>query len=398
MRITDIRLRQLTGHMPVDGPFFEERLLQPTDIYDEFRSAGDIHPRGQQLDDSTFEVQQTFVQIDTDEGVSGICGGMFPGVPWHVWQLRDLLIGRDPLATEFLWDIMHRTSVHGRQGEPMMAISVIDNALWDLKGKWLGQPVYMLIGGPCRKTMPAYASMLGHHVTDMGLVRERAAMVQSMGFTAQKWFFRHGPMSGHDGFSANVEMVRTLRETVGESTDIMLDCWQSMDVNYAVKLASAIEEYQPRWMEEVAMPDRIDSYRKIRDRTNIPISGAEHEYTRWGFKRFMDAEAVDIIQPDLNWAGGLSEVLKISAMATAYDLITIAHQGVSPVGMAWSAAQSPIHTPYVEMLLKHAATGYWFDANGGPNVKDGMLTVSDEPGFGYVIDAAKVESESEVRF
>ena len=87
----------------------------------------------------------------------------------------------------------------------------------------------------------------------------------------------------------------------------MLDCWQSMDVNYVVKLASYIEEYQPRWIEEVAMPDRIDSYRKIREKINIPVSGAEHEYTRWGFKRFMDAEALDIIQPDLNWAGGLSE-------------------------------------------------------------------------------------------
>ena len=398
MRITDIRLRQLTGHMPVDGPFFEERLLQPTDVYDEFRVGGDIHPRGQQLDAGTFKVQQVFVQIDTDAGVSGIYGGMFPGVPWHVWQLRDLLIGRDPLATEFLWDIMHRTSVHGRQGEPMMAISVIDNALWDLKGKWLGKPVHMLIGGPCRKSMPAYASMLGHNVTDMGLVRERAAMVKEMGFTAQKWFFRHGPMSGHEGFLANVQMVKTLRETVGDGIDIMLDCWQSMDVNYVVKLAVAIEEYSPRWLEEVAMPDRIDSYRKVREKTNIPISGAEHEYTRWGFKRFMDAEALDIIQPDLNWAGGLSEVLKISAMATAYDLITIAHQGVSPVGMAWSAAQSPIHTPYVEMLLKHAALGYWFDANGGPILNDGMLTVSDEPGFGYVIDEDKVESETEIRF
>ena len=145
-----------------------------------------------------------------------------------------------------------------------------------------------------------------------------------------------------------------------------------------------------------ARQDRLLS--GVREKTSIPISGAEHEYTRWGFKRFMDAEAVDIIQPDLNWAGGLSEVLKIAAMATAYDLITIAHQGVSPVGMAWSAAQSPIHTPYVEMLLKHAALGYWFDANGGPILNNGMLTVSDEPGFGYVIDEDKVESETELRF
>ena len=154
MKITNIRLRHLTGHMQVDGPFFEDRLLQPTDIYEEFRTKSDRNNRGAQIDSSTFQVEQTFVQIDTDEGVSGISAGGFSGASWHVWQLKDLLIGRDPLATEFLWDIMHRTSVHGRQGEAMMAISALDNALWDLKGKWLGQPVYMLIGGPAARPCP----------------------------------------------------------------------------------------------------------------------------------------------------------------------------------------------------------------------------------------------------
>ena len=170
-----------------------------------------------------------------------------------------------------------------------------------------------------------------------------------------------------------------------------------MDVNYVVKLASYIEEYQPRWIEEVAMPDRIDSYRKIREKINIPVSGAEHEYTRWGFKRFMDAEALDIIQPDLNWAGGLSEVLKISAMATAYDLITIAHQGVTPVGMAWSAAQSPIHTPLrrdATQTCRRSRTTSTRTAD--PILNDGNLTVSDEPGFGYEIDEDKVEGETEI--
>ena len=166
MKITNVRLRHLKGQMEVDGPFFEDRLLQPTDIYEEFREdRNQIGNRGSQLDSGTFQVEQTFVQIDTDEGVSGISSTGFSGTAWHIWQLKNLLIGRDPLATEFLWDIMHRTSVHGRHGEPMMAISALDIALWDLKGKWLGQPVYMLIGGPCRKSMPAYASMLGHNVS-----------------------------------------------------------------------------------------------------------------------------------------------------------------------------------------------------------------------------------------
>ncbi len=398
MKITDIRLRKLTGTMEVDGPFMEERLVMPLDIYEEFRVQGPP-ATGTQIDDSHYELNQVFVQIETDEGVSGIAGPASPGgTAFHVWQMRDFLIGRDPLATEFLWDIMHRKSVHGRQGEPMMAISLIDNALWDLKGKWFKQPVWKLIGGGGRGPMPAYASMLGYATQDLGLVKERALEMQSRGYKAQKWFFRHGPMSGPEGFNKNVEMVETLRETLGEDDDIMLDCWQSMDVNYVVRLAEAIEDLHPRWLEEVAMPDRIDSYRKIREATNIPISGAEHEYTRWGFKRFIEAEAVDIIQPDLNWAGGLSEVLKISALATTYDLITICHQGVTPAGMAWSSAQSPIHTPYVEMLVKHAAMSYYFDVNTGPNFSDGELTVSPHPGFGFEIDESKIESQTDIEY
>ena len=127
--------------------------------------------------------------------------------------------------------------------------------------------------------------MLGFTVEDMGLVKERALEFKEKGYKAQKWFFRHGPMSGTDGFKKNVAMVKTLRETLGEDYDIMLDCWQSWDLNYAMKVTSRIEEYKPRWLEEVAMPDRIDTYRQLRQRTSIPLSGAEHVYTRWGFKR-----------------------------------------------------------------------------------------------------------------
>ena len=139
-----------------------------------------------------------------------------------------------------------------------------------------------------------------------GLVRERAKAAQAEGYKAQKWFFRHGPMSGPEGLAHNVELVKTLRETLGEGDSIMLDCWQSMDVPYVLELAQRIYEYRPYWLEECVMPDRIDSYRRIKDKINIPLSGAEHEYTRWGFKRFVDAGALDILQPDIYWCGGLS--------------------------------------------------------------------------------------------
>ena len=117
-------------------------------------------------------------------------------------------------------------------------------------------------------------------------------------------------------------------------------------------MTERIEEFSPRWLEECAMPDRIDTYRELRQRTSIPLSGAEHEYTRWGFKRFVDAGALDILQPDIYWAGGLSEVMKIAAYATVHDLITIPHGHSTPAGIHFSASQSPVHTPYQEYLVK----------------------------------------------
>ena len=400
MKITDIKLRQLTGAMETSGgPYMEDRLVQPTDVYEEFRVNSRRAGRegGRQIDNTHMETTAIYAQIDTDEGIGGISGTLMPNVAFQVWKMKDLLIGRDPGATEFLWDIMHRSAAHGRQGEPMMGISAIDIALWDIKGKALGQPVHKLIGGPTQKTMPAYASMLGFTSVDMGLVRERAIEMKERGYQGMKWFFRHGPMSGPEGVKLNTDLVMTVREAVGPNIDIMFDAWQSWDYSYAIKMIDRIEEYEPRWLEEVGMADRIDTYRKVKESSTIPISGVDHEYTRWGFKRWMDAEAVDIIQPDVNWCGGLSELLKIAALATSYDLTTIAHQGVTPAGMAFSSAQSPIHTPYVEMLVKHAALAYHF-LQAGPNFEDGMLTVSDDPGFGYVIDEEKVESEVVMEF
>jgi L-alanine-DL-glutamate epimerase-like enolase superfamily enzyme len=153
-------------------------------------------------------------------------------------RLRPILLGQDPIAHEKLWDQMHRIMVHGRQGDAMLAISAIDCALWDLKGRWLDQPVYRLLGGPTRDTVPCLCLHAGLCVLDMGRVTRACSRIQGDGLRpAQKWFFRHGPMSGPDGMRKNVELVRTLRETLGEDDDIMLDCWQSFEPTYAIELA-----------------------------------------------------------------------------------------------------------------------------------------------------------------
>jgi len=398
MKIEKVRLRHVFGTIETDGLFWEERLVMPLDVYDEFRDTGKRVKWGDQSEDTHLNHDAYFVQIETDAGVIGIGGPMDKSVAFIIeTELSQYLIGRDPLATEFLWDIMHRASVHGRQGNTMIAISAIDNALWDLKGRYLNVPVYSIIGGPTRTEVPAYASMLGYNVLDMGLVKQRAKEKQDEGYTAQKWFFRHGPMSGAEGLKKNVEMVRTLRKTLGDDDDIMLDCWQSMDVNYVIKLAEQIEEFHPRWLEETAMPDRIDSYRKIREATNIPLSGAEHHYTRWGMKQFIDAEALDILQPDIYWAGGLSEVLKIAAVATTFDLITIPHGHSTNAGIHFSVSQSPIHTPYQEYLVKWNTIHQHFLKDPVTPVK-GMIHAPTGVGMTMDLDPGKIEREEEPNF
>ncbi len=395
MKTTAVRLLRLRGAMRTHGRFWEQRLVRPIDIYPEYRARDDFEG-GEQAGADAFRLEQYFLRIETDHGPHGIAGPLPEMVAAYVGKrLRPILLGQDPIAHEKLWDQMHRIMVHGRQGEAMLAISAVDCALWDLKGRWLGQPVFRLLGGPTRDAVPAYASMLGFDVLDAGRVRERATEYQALGYRAQKWFFRHGPMSGAEGMRKNVELVRTLREALGEDDDIMLDCWQSFDPIYAIELAGRIAEYRPRWLEEAVMPDRIDSYVRVKERTDIPLAGAEHEYTRWGFKRFIDAGALDILQPDIYWAGGLSETLKIAAYASAHDVMVIPHGHSSPAGIHFTLAQSPMLTPMQEYLVKWNAINQHFLADPVAP-KEGMIGVPERPGLGMDLDAAKIEEQAEV--
>ncbi|MFT7837903.1 enolase C-terminal domain-like protein [Saccharothrix sp. BKS2] len=392
MRIADVRLRRLEGVLPTDGDLWEQRLVRPLDVYPEYRDRED-HEGGVQTAEG-FHLVSHFVEIETDEGLIGRGGPVPEQVAYVVARdLRRLLLGADPIAGEKLWDQMHRSQVHGRAGNAMLAISAVDCALWDLRGRWLGQPVYRLLGGPTRETVPAYASMLGFSVTDPDLVRQRAVEYRDLGYAAQKWFFRFGPTSGHEGLRRNVELVRTVREAVGDDYDIMFDCWQAMDVTYVRELASRIERYRPRWLEECVMPDRVDSYRELRERLGIPLAGAEHEYTRWGFRRFVDARALDVLQPDIYWCGGLSETLKIAAYATAHDLITIPHGHSAAATLHFSLTQSPIHTPYQEDLVKWNAVHQHF-LRHPVNPVDGLLHAPAEPGLGMDLDTARATSDT----
>jgi L-alanine-DL-glutamate epimerase-like enolase superfamily enzyme len=273
----------------------------------------------------------------------------------------------------------------------MMAISAIDCALWDLKGKWANAPVYRLLGGPTRTEIPAYASALGYSIEpEQAAARAREFVRQ--GFQATKWFFRNGPTDGREGIRKNIELVRELRHAVGPDVDIMLDCWSSWDVPYTLQMAEELLAYRPRWLEEPVLADKIESYAAIRQRSPIPISGGEHEYTRWGLKQLMDAGAVDVLQPDIYWCGGISETLKVCAIASTYDLPVIPHGHSTPATVHLIASQPAPLCPLLEYLVKWNEVHQFFLKNPLKPM-NGVVTIPATPGLGMELDEAKIEQQ-----
>jgi L-rhamnonate dehydratase len=396
MKITAVRIFELKGTMEHgEDVFWEERLIRPIDIYPEHRAEGTIWMTVEQK--GRLPITAYFVRIETDADVYGI-GGPMPQDQAYivVKQLAPMLIGHDALAIERLWDRMYRAQIHGRKGVAMMAISVIDCALWDLKGKWYDAPVYELLGGPTRTQIPAYASALGYSI-DPELVQERVQQMVAQGYKATKWFFRDGPTDGKVGIERNVRLVRALRESAGPDIDIMLDAWSSWDVPYTIQMARRLEEYAPRWIEEPVLADKIDQYAEIRAGSPIPISGGEHEYTRWGVKQLLDARAVDVLQTDIYWCGGISETQKICALASAYDIPVIPHGHSTPASAHLIAAWPEPTTPLLEYLIKWNEIHQYFLTTPLKPV-DGIVTLPTTPGLGMELDEDKIEAKREMSF
>ncbi len=282
MRIAKVSCTAYQGTMDHPGAFWEERLIRPVDIYPQFRAEGPTFlPRS---GETSYQIRGIFVHVEADDGTSGTGGPITEDQAFVITRtMAPLIVGQDPLATEQLWDILYRYCVHGRKGVEMMAISALDCALWDLKGRHFGVPVHVLLGGPVRSSIPAYASALGYSL-ELDAVRARSAEMVAQGFRATKWFPRRGPADGHEGFAENLRLANTLRDAIGPDVDLMIDAWMSWDVPYTLQMARELERVAPRWIEEPVLPDRPGSYAEISRRigNTIAVSGAEHEYTRWG--------------------------------------------------------------------------------------------------------------------
>lgn len=318
---------------------------------------------------------QVAVEIETDEGLSGL--GLTIGGDATIAIIEQhfsaLLVGQDPGDTERLWDQMYRASLpYGRMGLPIMAISGVDQALWDLNGKHYGVPVYRLLGGACRPDLPVYQT-----TNDPKDWEE----CDGLGI---KLALPFGPADGREGLRENVELVRRCRDVLGPGRDIMIDCYMALDVEYTRRFIGMIEQLSVRWVEEPLLPDDYTGYERLAAIDSpVLIATGEHEYTRWGFQRLIDTGGVAILQPDVAWVGGITEAVKICHLASAFNLNVVPHAGGLQAG-ALHLMLSQSNTPFAEWVRTwdRAAGRPRGPVEGVPDPADGRIRPAETAGLG----------------
>ena len=299
-------------------------------------------------------------------------------------HLGNHLVGENAFATEKIWDMMVRMAApYGATGPTSFAISAIDNALWDLKGKILKRPVYELLGGPQKEKIFCYATG-----RDLEWYLE-------LGFKAVKVFLPYGPEAGLEGLEKNEAYIAESRQIVGDQVELMLDCWMSLDEDYAVGLAERLKPYRLRWIEEALPPADLDAWQSLRQR--LPwqtLASGEHWHLPAAFAHAVKHRLVDILQPDVLWVGGITAAQKICHLAEAAGISVIPHGAMNaPYGqhlafampaVTWGERSGGVSRPGVP--LENAV---WLP--GTAVIKDGYLIPSDAPGFGIEVTREWIE-------
>jgi L-lyxonate dehydratase len=329
------------------------------------------------------------VEVFTDNGLVGI--GNAALAPRLTKQAIDvyltpLLLGQDPFDTEFLWQHMYRrTMAFGRKGVGMVATSAVDIALWDILGKATAQPVFKLLGGRTKKTIPVYASRLYSQPLD-DLAAE-TAKYKAEGYRAMKLRFGWGPVDGAAGMQRNVDLVRTVREVAGDDIDIMADAYMGWNLDYARRMIPLLEPFRLRWLEEPVIPDDLHGYVELKKLGRIPIAGGEHGFTQYEFRDLLEARAVDYIQFDTNRVGGITQARKITAMAESFAVPVVPHAGqMHNFHVVMASLNSPMAEYFPPVDVEVGNELFWYIFDGEPTPVDGAIDLRDDvPGLGLTI-------------
>lgn len=334
------------------------------------------------------------VKVHTDEGITGIgevdsaplaVQGTILGPYSHTTTsgLRHLLIGEDPFETEYLWHKMYHANIYaGRFGIGIHAISGIDMALWDIKGKKLGMPIWKLLGGGFREKIRCYASVLfGETPQETSEIARRLA---GQGFSAVK--FGWGPM-GRDS-ETDHQLVAKAREGLGEKLDLMVDAGLAWDAKTAIQRAEAFSEHRIYWLEEPLAPDDYAGYRKLTQATSVRIAAGEEESGRNTYRRLMEEGDIDVVQVDLTRCGGFTEAMKIATMAADHG-IPVANHGFTTyinVAAALHWLNAVPHALIAEFVAQEGTDLREFVTRQKIRAKDGFLEIPQEPGLGIDLD------------
>jgi L-rhamnonate dehydratase len=373
-RIRDVRAFFVRGggadyHDQAQGHWIDDHIATPMAKYADYRASRQSFG---------LNVLGTLVvEVEAENGMVGfaVATGGEPAA-WIVERhLSRFLIGAEARDVELIWDQMYLSTLfYGRKGLVLNAISCVDLALWDLLGKIREEPVYQLLGGAVRDELVFYAT------------GARPDLAKELGFIGGKLPLQHGPAEGEEGLRQNLERLATMRSRVGEDFWLMYDCWMSLDLNYAVRLAHGASDSGLKWIEEALPPDDYWGYAELRRKVppGMLVTTGEHEATRWGFRMLLEMGCADILQPDVNWCGGITELIKISALADSRGVLVVPH-GSSVYSYQFVITRH--NSPFSEFLMMAPQADKVVPMFSPllldePVPLNGRMKLSDAPGFG----------------
>jgi len=341
-----------------------------------------------------------FVQVDTDEGITG-WGEFTVSTPTAnraaaalLGQIGALIEGEDPTRIELLWHkIFREYSYMGSRGAGSCVASAIDIALWDIRGRQLGLPICDLLGGPVRNTIALYTHPDGSF--DPANVAAASEAIVTQGFTTIKTgpFPNNCPegtrayISGQideAGEELGVEIIAAMREAVGPGVEILIDAHGQFDVPTAIRLANRLEPYNIGWFEEPLPPESNHALHQVRERTNVPICVGERMYTRFDFLPVLEKGLAEYIMPDVTWTGGISELKKISTLAETFNIPVSPHDAGGPVNIAAGAHVMATVPNFFKLEISRARWDVYDRMMDQPfEIREGHLHLSKRPGLGF---------------
>ena len=340
-----------------------------------------------------------FVIIDTDEGIRGVGEGSLQykdaGLTAEIEDFGRWLIGQDPFQIEYIWNALHRRVTWTGGAVTMSAISAIDLALYDIKGKALGVPAYDLIGGKVRDSVRAYANGWQPRERTPEAYSEAARVVVERGFTALKLYPFGGPQEAMpERIDFGLSLVRAVREAVGPKVEVAIDVRAALNMRGALRVARGLEPYNIAWLEEAILFDNADSFAELSRSVRVPLATGEQLYTRWEFRPLLERNLVQIIQPDICHAGGMTELKKLAAMAETYYITVAPHNSNGPISTVASlhldmnTPNCPMQEIFVNFVERYN------EVLTNPLVIDdqGYVHVPEGPGWGTDIDEDAVRS------